>query len=366
MLRSIKAVIVCGLLGLATTTYAQGDFDGQVEEQKGRNILGSFGQGLSRQTSFVNFNGYITNEFKSKEGSTPTFDQHYFNIFISSQLTERIFAEGQLEYEHAGQEVELRYAFLDYKVSNAVIIRSGYFLTPAGEFNEYRYPEFLTKTIERAFINREISPSAWGEVGVQVRGQLGDPNAHAVPFYSLYVVNGLQGESGAGIRSLRGNDRDDNDNKAFGGNFGVDLGSDIRLSANAYSGNYDLDNELNLAIYGLSFYLDKEKFSVWGELQAASQQVWDDPDIQTTTSTLNKNGFFLLAGYMLTPKWEPVIRYDQINLDGAPEADRSRFTLGLNYHMAKNAIAKINYDITSNDGTEIDDNQFSLQVSVGF
>lgn len=361
-----KVSLLLAVLAITSYSYAQGEFDGTVEDTDAKSAVGGFGADLSKQSSFVNFNGYITNEFKSKQENEPTFDQHYFNVFISSQLNERIFVEGQLEYEHAGQEIQLRYGYLDYKISEAFVIRSGYFLTPAGEFNEYRYPEYLAKTIERAFINREISPSAWAEVGVQVRGRLGDLNANAVPFYSLYISNGLHGISGGGIRGMRGNDRDDNDNKAFGGNFGVDIGGDIRLSANGYTGKYDDDNELGLSIFGLSAYIDKEKYSLWAEFQAASQEAWVDPLVMANTVTLNKSGFFVLASYNITDKLAPVIRYDQINLDGAPTSDRSRITLGLDYYLAKTAVARVNYDITNNDGGDIDDNQFSLQLSVGF
>ena len=69
---------------------------------------------------------------------------------------------------------------------------------------------------------------------------------------------------------------------------------------------------------------------------------------------------------MITKKFEPILRFDGINLDGAPEGDRTRFTLGLNYHIAKNAVAKVNYEIRNDDGVNDDDNLFGLQLSVGF
>ena len=361
--------IILLVASLATfSAFGQGEFDATIApEREERSATGSFGQQLSKLTSLVNFNGYITNEFKSVQGKDPSFDQHYFNVFISAQLTERISVEGQLEYEHAGKEIELRYGFADYKlVGDALVLRSGKFLLPAGEFNEYLYPEYLTKTIERAYVNREITPSAWGEVGAQLRGRLTKLSPHVIPYYSVYVVNGLHGEAGAGIRSLRGNDRDKgaNANKAVGGNVGLEW-KDIKFSLNYYQGKYTNDNQLGLGIFGTSFYMDRDRLSIWGEMHAGNQQIFTDED-QTEVASLNKLGYYALVGYKVTQKLEPIVRFDEIRLDGAPEGDRQRFTLGLNYHLAKNAVAKVNYDIISNEGEDVKDNQFSLQLSIGF
>lgn len=363
-------VAFCAILSL-TAAHAQedDDFNAEVTEDNRKTATGGFGADLAKNVSFVNFNGYITNEFFAAQKSNTTFDNHYFNIFISSQLTDKIFIEGQLEYEHGGQDIDVRYAYADYKISEAFVVRSGKFLVPAGQFNEYLYPEYLNKTVSRAWVNREISPSAWAEVGVQLRGRLGS-NEDAMPFYSVYVVNGLSGATSS-IRSLRGNSRDTknggNDNKAVGGAFGVDLGSDITLSANYYSGKYTEDNKLNLSILGASFYMNKEKFHIWGEYHMANQEAYADyTDASLGSFDLKKNGFYLQGGFMVTDKLEPVVRYDQITLDGAPEGDRSRITLGANYYLAKTAVVKVNYELISDDGVDADDNVFGVQLSVGF
>ena len=90
------------------------------------------------------------------------------------------------------EEIEVRYAQLDFKLlpnSDALILRTGKFLTPAGEFNEYLYPEYLNKGINRAYVNREIVPSAWGEVGIQLRGKFNTEDSAAVvkPYLMLYM-----------------------------------------------------------------------------------------------------------------------------------------------------------------------------------
>lgn len=358
------------LAGLSFGLMAQEDeFDATINSDIDKTTTGGFGADLAKRVSFVNFNGYITNEFFAPQEGTKTFDNHYFNVFISSQLNDNIFIEGQLEYEHAGEDIDVRYVYADYKFSDAFVVRSGKFLVPAGQFNEYLYPEYLSKTISRAYVNREVSPSAWAEVGVQVRGRLAS-SGNATPFYAAYIVNGLSGDSGAGIRSLRGNSRDSktgNDNKAVGASFGVEVGQDITIAANYYSGKYTIDDELGLSILGASFYMDKEKFSIWSEFHAATQETYNDATDATLGSfDLKKNGFYVQGGFMLTEKLESILRYDAINLDGAADNDRSRITIGANYYLAETAVFKVNYELVSDDGADPDDNLFGLQLSIGF
>lgn len=352
------ALITCA----GTQLIAQDtDFDSNLEESDKKSVIGGFGAELAKKSSFVNFNGYITNEYFLPQRGVRSFDQHYFNVFVSTQINDMISAEGQLEYEHGGDEVQLRYGYADVKIAEEFVIRSGKFLVPAGEFNEYLYPEYLSKTVSRAWVNREISASAWAEVGLQIRGVINGEESFS-PFYSVYVVNGLSGDEGAGIRSLRGNSRDNkgngNKNKAFGLNFGANVNDDLKLSVNYYTGKYTPDNLMNLAIFGFSANYNKDALTIWGEYQSANQEI--------TGGELKKSGYYLLAGYRVMPKLEPLVRYDAIKLDGAPEGDRNRVTLGLNYYLSETAVLKANYELISDDGVDAEDNLFGLQFSVGF
>lgn len=373
MIRTFTSFLGCLLLCfMSFQGVAQDDeFDATIgtdeSEDKGKGRSGSFGKRLSSISNFVSINGFVTNEFHVPEGGISTFDQHYFNLFATAELNDRILAEIQLEYEHGGEEIEVRYAQLDFKLlpnSNALILRTGKFLTPAGEFNEYLYPEYLNKIINRAYVNREIVPSAWGEVGIQLRGMLfsDDSTKNVKPYYSLYVVNGLQGDSGGSIRGFRGNNRDKTDsNKAFGGNLGIEVGKHVNLSANYYTGKYAADGSLNLSIAGISGHYDNGTASIYGAYHMANQELDGGGE-------LKKNGFYIQGGYKIGEKVEPILRYDQIDLDdpGFLEGNRQRISLGLNYHIFQNAVVKCHYDIVSDDGTNTDNNILSFQFAIGF
>lgn len=326
---------------------------------------GSFGRRLSNLTSFVSLNGYATNEFLHYQDGTNTFNNHYFNLLASAEISPKIFAEIQMEYEYGGSQLTARYAQIDYKFNDLFIIRSGKFLVPAGEFNEYLYPEFIAKTTNRAFVNEEIIPVSWGEVGVQLRGQFkNDKGTNTFkPFYSIYLVNGLKtNTNNPNIRNMRGNALDTlSGNFAFGGNIGAEIGEYFNLQFNYYTGDYNATGDAELSLYGTSVGFENETFSFYGALHFANQEY----ELNQIEQEWLKSGFYLQASYKYK-KFEPVIRYDQIRLDDDKIYDRDRFTFGLNYNFYENCVFKINYELIQNKGVDVEDNLFSMQIAVGF
>jgi hypothetical protein len=337
------------------------------KQEKHKGDVGSFGRSLSLLTSFVSLNGYTTNEYLYHQNGKTTFDNHYFNLLASAEISKRIFAEIQMEYEHGGSLLQARYAQIDYKFNDMFIIRSGKFLVPAGEFNEYRYPEYISKTAHRTYVNEEIIPVSWGEVGVQLRGQLkfnGD-SSYIKPYYALYLVNGLRGDNGGNIRNMRNNVVDTAKKVAYGGNIGTRIGKYFNMQFNYYYGDYDPTATLDLVLAGTSFSYDNNKFSIFGEYHIANQEYYPDPANPDSKKVLHKYGFYILTAYKFKTI-EPVIRYDQIRLDGAQSGDRDRFTFGLNYYFYDNCVFKINYESIKNKGIDLKNDLFSLQIAIGF
>ncbi len=336
-----------------------------ITKQSSKGEVGSFGKRLSALTSFVSLNGYATNEFLYFEDGTNTFSNHYFNMLASAEISERIFAEIQMEYEYGGSQVGARYAQIDYKFNDLFVIRSGKFLVPAGEYNEYLYPEYLSKTTRRAFVNEEIIPVSWGEVGVQLRGQLklrGDSGLFR-PFYSLYVVNGLKASgNNSNIRQMRENALDTlSGNLAYGGNIGTEIGKYFNIQFNYYTGDYNPAGDAELTIYGTSLGFDNNKLSIYGAYHAADQEY----EVDGQMNKWNKYGFYGLIAYKYK-NIEPLFRYDRIRLDGLNLNDKDRMTFGLNYHFYENCVLKVNYEVVKNQGIDISDNLFSVQIAVGF
>lgn len=336
------------------------DLEKIVELQSGgRGDVGSFGYRLGGFDSKFQVHGYVTNEFVSQQESINTFDNHYYNLLLGSQIGDKIFAEIQLEYEHGGEEIQARYAQVDIKVSDAFIIRTGKFLVPINTFNEYLYPEYINKTISRPFVNRNITPTAWAEVGVQLRGNF-DLSSSMKGFYSAYMVNGLEGAEGGDIRSMRGNNRDkNNDNKAIGGRFGINTDK-IEFGAGLYNGKYTPDG-----LYGLTIFSVDAGYLTNGLTMRVEYNL---ANMETSAVDISRNGASAMVSYIIKEKFEPVVRYDFMNWDDPsnPTKDKSRLYLGINYLIASTMNAKIGYEIINNEGTDLDDNVFAIQLALGF
>lgn len=358
-----------------TVIYAQVDStfkeefatDISVSPENHQGGVGSFGRSLSHLTSFVSLNGYATNEFLYYQNGKMSLDNHYFNLLASAEISKHIFAEIQMEYEHGGSQLNDRYAIIDYKFNDLFILRTGKFLVPAGEYNEYLYPEYMAKGVNRTYVNEEIIPVSWGEVGIQLRGKLNAKNDSSIfkPYYSLYIVNGLKGPSAGAIRYMRGNVVDAAKQPAVGGNIGTRIGKYSNFQFNYYYGDYDSSTTLDLTILGTSFSFDNNKFSFYGEYHNAQQEYYPNFSLNDSKLTLNKYGFYGQIAYNYK-NFEPVFRYDQIRLDGAPAGDRDRYTFGVNYYFYDNCVFKINYEIIKNKGIDNKDNVFSMQIAVGF
>ncbi|MEL7146003.1 MAG: hypothetical protein AAFO69_06520 [Bacteroidota bacterium] len=336
------------------------DIEKMVELQSsGRGEVGSFGYRLGDNDSRFNIHGYTTNEFISAQNGVSTFDNHYYNLFVGSSIGDKIFAEIQLEYEHGGEEIQARYAQLDYKVNDALIIRTGKFLVPINVFNEYLYPEYINKAISRPFMNRNITPTAWAEVGVQLRGSFA-MGEQTRGFYSAYVVNGLEGEEGGDIRSMRNNHRDKNsDNKAFGGKFGIKNGG-LELGTGVYTGKYTADGELGLTIFSVDAGYVNSGLTLRAEYNMAN--------MQTTARDIVRTGASATASYIIKDKVEPILRYDFMNWDDEtdPTKDKNRIYAGINYLISNTMNLKFGYEFITNEGAEIDDNVLAFQLALGF
>ncbi|MCH8317582.1 MAG: hypothetical protein IIA88_03660, partial [Bacteroidetes bacterium] len=356
--------------------------------------VGSFGYRLGESDSKTQIHGYTTNEFiytMGKDTATgllnkpSTFDNHYFNVFVGSQIGEKIYAEIQFEYEHGGEEIQARYAQVDYKFSDALIIRAGKFLVPINSFNEFLYPEYINKAISRPFANRNIVPVSWAEVGVQLRGSFELEN-DLKPYYSVYVVNGLQGTEGGDIRKMRNNHRDKKDNnKSFGGKLGFIMGG-LEIGGGLYTGVYTEKDSLRLTIGAFEGAYRTSNLTLRVEYLFAGIQ--RNPDVLDTLnplnpldtrSTINRNGLVIEAAYIIKDRFEPVVRYDFMNwnelipdpndpnkLINNDLKDKSRIYLGVNYKISNTMNFKVAYEIITNKGTDVDDNVLSFQLALGF
>jgi hypothetical protein len=141
--------------------------------------------------------GYAEALYERRNGdATDELDFLRTVLYVGYRFDEHWVFNSELEFEHAGEEVGVEFATLDYLWSDALNFRGGLVLIPMGFVNElHEPPTFLAA--RRPETERRILPSTWRENGVGVFGDAGGFG------YRAFVVNGFDA-SGFDATGLRG------------------------------------------------------------------------------------------------------------------------------------------------------------------
>jgi hypothetical protein len=181
---------------------------GDVVVQADTGVLG-FGPAASKVYKVnegVSIGGYgevlyrlVSDELESGESSPAAsrFDALRAIVYFGYKFSDRLLVNTEIEIEHAN-EAFLEFAYLDYKLTDAIGLRGGLLLSPMGLVNELHEPPVFLGTT-RPMVEQSIIPTTWRENGLGVFGDVGPVS------YRAYVMNGLQGVkfSAAGLRGGR-------------------------------------------------------------------------------------------------------------------------------------------------------------------
>ncbi len=185
MMRTASVLIVaCGLALGGVPVAGQADSTLAQEGIYDRPFIGSL--------SSTSIGGYVegnTNYFV-EDGITEGFSMELrrFNIFLFSQVSQRVRFLSELEFEHGTEEIALETALVDVQIRPALVIRAGIILPPLGYFNQnHDSPKW--DFVERPLVSTDIIPSTLSEVGAGVYGKLA--RGDLIFSYDAYVTNGL-------------------------------------------------------------------------------------------------------------------------------------------------------------------------------
>ncbi len=321
------------------------------------------GQGLM-VTGYADFEASVTNV--DADNSDFFFDNHHFNLILIGDLVKDLFVAGEVEFEHAGDEIALEYAYFGYTGIKNLRIMAGKFIVPFGRFNKDLHPTIINKMPDRPHGFSNILPQTYSDVGVWVTGTAPLNMTGTRVVWDGYIVNGLMGDDGGDIRDGRGNDRESrtgerDDNKAVGGRLGLELAKQgVDVGVSAYHGNFSNDAalDLNLTLIGADAAFRYRGLELRGEVVHADQEA--------TAGDLSKTGGYVQAAYFVTPKWEPVVRYSLRNFDGASD-DMRRLSFGLNYYVAAASSVRVAYHKNMEEtGFEVDNDAIVVQWNVLF
>lgn len=129
-----------------------------------------------------------------------------FVVYLAHTFDERITLHSELEVEDAkvepggrAGELEVEQAYLDYRLTDWLTVRSGLVLIPIGIVNEIHEPPTFNGVARPAF-DQDVIPTTWREIGVGAAGTIPGVSGAA---YRLYLVNGLRASGFSADQGLR-------------------------------------------------------------------------------------------------------------------------------------------------------------------
>jgi hypothetical protein len=311
-------------------------------------------------------NGYFSLSYIKGQKQTDfyqgSFQNAIFGLIFSGDATEKIDYTAELRLEEGS--LELEQLFLGFKPSDAFSLKLGLYLVPFGRYNQFN------RAYQTALVNSPLSvattfPLSWKDIGVLMEGKLGSF------FYSAYLGNGLaEGENLSQSQQLKDNNAD----KGKGGRVGMALSEHVAVAYSFYKGKYDERNLRDLVLQGLDLTWSEQSFEVLAEYSRANLE---NPENFNEGRT---EGYFIQVSFN-AEKLQPVLCYQAMRYndpfhgpgfvgpdhqgEGISEK-KSRWALGLRYLISEAGSLKLEYDFNREEGVNLKDDIFSIQVALSF
>jgi len=293
------------------------------------------------------------------------FDLRRAVVYFGYKWSDRIVFNSEVEYEHAGDEVSVEFAYLDFLWRPEANFRAGLILLPVGFLNELHEPTVFLGA-DRPDVEQRILPSTWREGGFGLFGQAG-------PFtYRTYIVDGLNaaGFTDDGLRGGRqGGDEASAKDLAWVGRLDYTGIPGLTVGGSVYAGKAGQGLEapdgrelgVSTRIYeghlewkwrGLEFRAlgAQARLSDVAALNAALDLEGDESVGERLTGYYVQAGYDLLAGrggQALVPfiRWETLNTQDSVpsGFRANPDTDIRNLTVGLEFKPIEQVVIKADY-----------------------
>jgi hypothetical protein len=325
----------------------------------------------------IHFHGYGELHYNSPESSSnvpddedpAVMDLHRMVWGLDYYWTDQISLHTEVDFEHAAQEMELEYAYIDFLVNPAFNVRAGSVLMPVGPLNEFHEPP-LFYSVERPYVQNAIIPTTWQEGGA---GIFGSP-AEGLK-YRLYIVSGLNADgfsASSGIRGGRGKVAEQpSDELAVVGRLEYMGLPGLSLGASGYSGGANTTNNDALEDVAVTILEGDVRYRIAGlDLQGVFVQINVDEAEKLFALDGAEVGEKMVGWYgevayhllgLILPETEKdlvlFVRMEQINtqeevpdaFDANPANERQVLTYGLAYYPIPQVAVKADFERWENE-----------------
>ena len=332
--------------------------------------------------STVHLGGYSSVNYTADDHENDRFSKVSYNPIFHYSFKDLVLLEAELEIEveeNGDTEVALEYMTIDWFMNDYVTLVGGKFLSPIGYFRQNLHPSWINKlpTAPAGFGHDQAAPVA--DVGLQLRGgvPLGDT---MFANYSFFVSNGPNlwelNEDGDEIEAVEtaGATGDEDDNFLFGGRIGLVPMANVEIGFSGAFGDVGLDEDdfadRDYNVYGIDGFGRWKNFDLRGEWirqEVGSLATSVAPDSQEWEAWYAQASYkFSQMPYKYLRNLEAVVRYSDYDSNHADQR-QEQWTLGLNYLIAPQAIAKMGYEFNDGlDGEPTNEDRLLFQLSYGF
>lgn len=313
-------------------------------------------------------------------------DAHRFVIGVEYNWTDDLWLEAEVDFEHAAKDMELEFAQVSWKHSDAFGLRGGVVLMPVGPLNEHHEPTTYY-SVERPQMDRFIIPTSWQEMGAGAFGHFSAP----VPIdYTLYATANLNPSgfsADRGIRNGRGEvDEQPTTGAAIVGRVSVSPILGLTLGASGYHGTSSTEKTPILLSIGVDLWAFDAKwthgpFELLGRYATlhidhsadvtANNGGQADPVAERSTGWLAEGAIH--TGQWLFPdserdlvgfvRWQNIDTQDKIDPSAVRDATRDRdiLTGGLAFYPHHDVVLKADVEHWK-IGTGADANRYNLGI----
>ncbi len=380
----ITILITAIVSGQTTLDSVQKNKNGLKQNSAEKILAGNIQKG-------VTVGGYGEITYNQPEGGSGELDVQRLVLLFGYKFNDKVQFITEVEFEHV-KEVYVEQAFLQYSLNDNFNIRGGLMLVPMGLINEYHEPTTFNG-VERPGVDGSIVPTTWREIGVGISGRNDDISLK----YQAYIFNGF-----ASV----------NDDKYLGGKNGLRNGRQkgaksvistptlsakvdyygiqgLRLGLAGYFGRTqaeddvaDIDGaDVGITMIGLDARYHIGRFAARGEfIHTSIKDSEAYNDLYGSDLGSKMQGWYLEASYNLLSQekkqelWA-FARYEDYDTNAAIAGslvrndayDRTDWTFGLSYLVARGAVVKADYQIKNNAvvGSETT-NQLNIGIGVAF
>ncbi|MBE0598262.1 MAG: hypothetical protein IH614_13420 [Desulfuromonadales bacterium] len=309
--------------------------------------------------------GHFSNLVSDKGDTSDTADMLRAILYVGYKFSDRIILNTEFEIEHAN-EIYAEMVALDFLLHEKFNLRTGLLLTPVGITNELHEPT-LYHGNKRPYVESEVIPSTWREMGVGAFGKLAE-NLE----YKLYVMNGLRGDKFTS-KGLRGGRQKGSsakaDDWALVGSLSYEPVLGLNLGGSFYVGDSGqkqvVDASGDKADVFTQVYELHSQYKVAGlELKALGTMVKiDDNELIGANVPEEITAWYGEVAYDLMPLLArgttqylaPFFRYENVDYQGNNE-DLDVYNVGISYKPIPNVVLKADYrNFDKKVGTKADE-----------